>query len=274
MTPMTFRAGAVNAASPTPMFEQLANRMRAAIQAGELEPGEALPSEGEIARRVHVSRPTVREAIDVLVTEGLLRKRRGAATVVATPEPVRHIASTRYQESLDRLRAGDQEPSSAFIRDHGAKWPPAIKAAYDEVEPITDERQALELTNPDDLVLRRTLIKAADGEWTQLQYSAYPLDLVRDTPVADPDNQPWNEGTIGELYSLGIVVNGVWEKVRARPRTGFERETLDLASCPWVFEVHRRFFARVGKHTSRPVEYSVAVVSGARHAMEYYTPLQ
>jgi GntR family transcriptional regulator len=56
----------------------------ASLQAGEWKPGEAIPSELELAARFKVSQGTVRKAIDELATDNLLVRRQGKGTFVAT----------------------------------------------------------------------------------------------------------------------------------------------------------------------------------------------
>ena len=79
----------LNAASPLPLYHQLAELLRAGIRAGEYPPGERIPSEPELAKRHSIGRPTVRQATDLLVQRGLVERRRGSGTyVVEAPEEV------------------------------------------------------------------------------------------------------------------------------------------------------------------------------------------
>jgi len=68
--------------SPVPLYRQLADRLSAAIERGRFPVGERIPSEHELSRRYGVGRPTVRQATEVPVRRGLLRRRRGAGTCV------------------------------------------------------------------------------------------------------------------------------------------------------------------------------------------------
>ena len=73
---------------PTPAFSPLYQQIKALmvrdLQAGVWRPGEAIPSETELAVRFKVSQGTVRKAIDELATENLLVRRQGKGTFVAT----------------------------------------------------------------------------------------------------------------------------------------------------------------------------------------------
>ena len=73
-------------ASPafSPLYQQIKALMVRELQAGTWRPGEAIPSETELAARFKVSQGTVRKAIDELATENLLVRRQGRGTFVAT----------------------------------------------------------------------------------------------------------------------------------------------------------------------------------------------
>jgi GntR family transcriptional regulator len=73
-------------ASPafSPLYQQIKALMVRDLQAGTWRPGEAIPSETELAARFKVSQGTVRKAIDELATENLLVRRQGKGTFVAT----------------------------------------------------------------------------------------------------------------------------------------------------------------------------------------------
>ncbi len=71
--------------SPLPLYFQLQERLRAAIEAGEIEPGAQIPSEGELCRRYDVSHATVKQALGNLVNQQLLYRVRGKGTFVAEP---------------------------------------------------------------------------------------------------------------------------------------------------------------------------------------------
>jgi GntR family transcriptional regulator, transcriptional repressor for pyruvate dehydrogenase complex len=69
-------------------FEQVADQLREMILSGRLSSGQRLPTEAELCERFSVSRSTVREALRMLATEGLVRTARGATggTFVAVPQ--------------------------------------------------------------------------------------------------------------------------------------------------------------------------------------------
>src|SRR5512145_1474507 len=77
--------------SPTfsPLYRQIKDFLIRSLEAGEWGPGDAIPSEGELAARFSVSQGTVRKAIDEMAAENLLVRRQGKGTFVATHDDPR-----------------------------------------------------------------------------------------------------------------------------------------------------------------------------------------
>jgi GntR family transcriptional regulator len=85
--PMTRDASRpARAPSPTfsPLYRQIKDFLIRSLEDGEWGPGDAIPSEGELAVRFNVSQGTVRKAIDEMAAENLLVRRQGKGTFVAT----------------------------------------------------------------------------------------------------------------------------------------------------------------------------------------------
>ncbi|ODT75801.1 MAG: phage tail protein [Pelagibacterium sp. SCN 64-44] len=79
-----------------PLYLQLKRWIEDAIKRGMINPGDALPSERDLAMRADVSRVTVRKAVQHLVQDGVLVQRHGSGTFVATQTP-------RVEQSLSQL---------------------------------------------------------------------------------------------------------------------------------------------------------------------------
>jgi GntR family transcriptional regulator len=75
----------LNPQSPIPLYHQLADILMDAIRSGDYPPGSRIPSEPQLAKDYGIGRPTVRQAIDLLVRRGMLRRRRGSGTYVCEP---------------------------------------------------------------------------------------------------------------------------------------------------------------------------------------------
>ncbi len=68
----------------SPLYRQIKALLVKSLEAGDWAPGEAIPSEMELASRFRVSQGTVRKAIDEMAAENLLVRRQGKGTFVAT----------------------------------------------------------------------------------------------------------------------------------------------------------------------------------------------
>jgi len=79
---------------PIPYHYQLRELLRDEIAAGRWQVGERLPSERELCETFNLSRTTVREAIEALVNEGLLRREKGRGTFVAEPKILESLLQT------------------------------------------------------------------------------------------------------------------------------------------------------------------------------------
>ena len=89
--------------SATPLYAQIAGRLRVAVAAGELRPGEPLPSVRQLASKLRVNPATVVQAYRDLETEGFVEMRQGAGTFVKEVVPERK-ATERSKQAIDLVR--------------------------------------------------------------------------------------------------------------------------------------------------------------------------
>ena len=76
-----------------PLYHQIADRLRARIASGAYPLDSRLPTENELAEQLGVSRPTVRQALDLLDREGLVVRVKGSGTFVSQPKLVHESTS-------------------------------------------------------------------------------------------------------------------------------------------------------------------------------------
>jgi GntR family transcriptional regulator len=74
----------------SPLYQQIKGLILNSLRVGEWKPGEAIPSEMDLAARFKVSQGTVRKAIDELAADNLVVRRQGKGTFVAT-HAERHV---------------------------------------------------------------------------------------------------------------------------------------------------------------------------------------
>jgi GntR family transcriptional regulator len=89
--------------SPTPLYAQIAARIRVAVAAAELRPGDALPSVRQLAARLRVNPATVVQAYRDLETEGFVEMRQGAGTFVRDVQSDKR-ASERARQAIALVR--------------------------------------------------------------------------------------------------------------------------------------------------------------------------
>ncbi|MDR2259664.1 MAG: GntR family transcriptional regulator [Azoarcus sp.] len=79
--------------SPTfsPLYRQIKSLILQALEAGEWRPGQAIPSEQELAARFNVSQGTVRKAIDEMAADNILVRKQGKGTYVASHNDPRQM---------------------------------------------------------------------------------------------------------------------------------------------------------------------------------------
>ena len=75
-----------NHRNKTPVYQRIQNTIRKRIEAAQLTPGDAVPSERELAKTHEVSLMTARHALAGLEREGIVERRRGAGTFVSMPK--------------------------------------------------------------------------------------------------------------------------------------------------------------------------------------------
>lgn len=131
-SPSTDRAAdadrSASSAAFSPLYQQIKGLLLQSLDRGEWKPGEAIPSELELAGRFQVSQGTVRKAIDELAAENLLLRRQGKGTFVAT----HHEAKVRFRFLRLTPDDGKQPVSSSQVLEcRRVKAPADIAALLD-----------------------------------------------------------------------------------------------------------------------------------------------
>ena len=105
--------GKLDESSSLPLYQQLQRALRQAIENRVLGPDDALPPERDLAEDFHVSRITVRKAIEGLVSEGMLVRRQGSGTFVSARVEKNFSKLTSFSEDM---RARGRVPRSVWLR--------------------------------------------------------------------------------------------------------------------------------------------------------------
>jgi DNA-binding GntR family transcriptional regulator len=199
--------------SPIPLYFQIAENLKEAIQAGAIAPGERLDNELGLAEQLGVSRPTVRQAIQRLVHEGLVVRRRGLGTVVVAPRILRPVALTSLYDdlaaatpvlSIERLRFADDTPLAIMQNYLPAKLLQGRTEADLEQNGLYEllRSQGVQLHAADQVLAARR-VTAQEARLLQAPRSATVLTMTR--TAFDPAGLPIEHGRhayLADRYSF------------------------------------------------------------------------
>jgi GntR family transcriptional regulator len=234
---------AVDRASPVPLYFQLARQLEAAIEDGVLSPGSLLGNEIELAARLGLSRPTVRQAIRSLVDKGLLVRRRGIGTQVVH----RRVARPMELSSLyDDLLAAGLDPATRVLHNAPGHPPPEAAAALDVAE-------SAQVT-----VLRR--LRLAAGEPMAYLCNYLPRDLLD-----PPDRELAATGLYLLMRRHGITLHSAQQTVGARAGTDEECALLGEPPGAALLTMRRTTYDDRG----RPVEFGSHVYRASRYTFDF-----
>ncbi|MBM9505463.1 GntR family transcriptional regulator [Actinacidiphila acididurans] len=212
---------------PGALYRQVAAAIRDAIATGEYPPGTLLPSETQLIERYGVSRPTVRNAVAALRTEGLIDVVHGKGSYVrGAPTPALTIERTVSHDN-----------GGTFTLDGGAGWQQPEKPHAYRTTTTMATGPLLGLEEGEALFgVDRLLIDPTTGT-RALHQTLIPFATAEGTELADhPDTEP------AAIYALFTEAGHTlhWtETVRARMPLPDERTTLHLHDATPLLETTR-----------------------------------
>lgn len=110
----------VDKRSPIPVYYQLKNTILQKIKNGEYPPDTLIPSERELSEKLGISRMTVRQALNQLVSEGVLTRQKGKGTFVCRAK----FEQRNIMSFSEIVRARGLEPDTHLIDFlQGGKYP-------------------------------------------------------------------------------------------------------------------------------------------------------
>lgn len=227
--------------SPIPLYFQIAEDLKRQIEDGRLRPGNRLDNELELTKKLGVSRPTVRQAVQRLVEQGLVVRRRGVGTVVQPPRILRSVALTSL---YDDLRESHRHPETTVL---------------DVAETTADaEVAALLAISEGSAVLSVERLRSADGAPLAVMRNFLPAGLLAGSP-----GESLNETGLYELLrGQGITPHAGEQVIGARRATAREARLLAAARGATVLTMRRTTFDPAG----RPIEYGVHAYLADRYS--------
>ncbi|MGW7535462.1 GntR family transcriptional regulator [Amycolatopsis sp. NPDC054798] len=234
------RGIAVDPANPEPLYSQIAAQLRAAIDDGRLPAGSRLANELDLAAGLRLSRPTVRQAIQSLVNQGLLVRKRGVGTQVVRTKVARPL---RLSSLFDDLAGLGGTPSSEVL--------------VNRVEPADAETVAL-LEAPELKQVRRLKrIRCTGGEPLAIMNNVLPdgiLDVV--------DDELRSQGLYQLLRQAGVRLHSAQQSIGARLATEEDAAQLEEPPGAALLTMQRTTYDETG----RVVEYGWHVYRASRYS--------
>ena len=152
----------INKNSPVPIYHQLEEYIKQQIETGILKEEAVIPSEREYAERFQISRMTVRQAINNLVSEGYLKRQKGRGTFVNRKKVEQELQGmTSFTE--DMLSRG-MNPSSTLL---SFQIIPADKNTASDLK-----------IEENDSIYKIKRIRLADGAPMALETAYIPVQIV------------------------------------------------------------------------------------------------
>lgn len=198
--------GPIDKFSPVPLYFQIAENFRTAIESQQLRPGERLENEMLLSERLGVSRPTIRRAVQHLAQEGLVVRQRGVGTVVINRRIQRPLTLSSLHEDL---HVAGRMPATTVL-------------AAQPMEATVEVARALNL-----LVRQRVLmierVREADGRPLAIMRNYLPETLLRGIDV---EAVLARQGLYEVLRQQGVRFHTAEELIGARRATAAEAKLL------------------------------------------------
>ncbi|MGJ8572002.1 MAG: GntR family transcriptional regulator [Hoeflea sp.] len=190
-----------------PLYLQLRDHIAEVIRSGQLLPGDALPSERDLAEFSGMSRITVRKAVQDLAREGLVVQRQGSGTSVSP-------SLNRVEQSLTRL--------TSFSEDMALRGKKVRSQWLDRglFTPTVNETVALGL-KPHSLVARISRLRIADDRPLAIERAAMSPDYL-------PDPEKIGHSLYAHLDSRGFKPVRAIQRITAINLAAEDAELLEM----------------------------------------------
>jgi GntR family transcriptional regulator len=235
---------------------RVADDLRMQIEAGDLQPGDRLPTLADLAKTHRCSLTVIRRALDLLRQQGLVITRQGKGSFVRRHEPV-------VYKPQDEAKPPKTKKMDRFMQEReeeGRTGSQTIDVTLIPPPPLVAERLH---TPTGELVVARTRVRSINDVPVNTNDTHFPLDVVQGTAIMVADDIA--DGTNDYLAGLGYPQARVIDQYWCRMPTPDEAERLELGQGTPVF-VH---VATGYTADGRPVRCTINVLPGDRHTIVY-----
>lgn len=207
--------------SSQPKYQHIAEDLRSKIRSGELATGDKLPTESELREQHAAARATVRQALSVLINEGLIESVRPSGHFV------RGDVRLRYRPQQEWRPHPMSPEMDRFMTDlHQAGRKPSQTISVEIINPSAEVAERLEIKQSDLVVVRRR-VRCLDNRPWNINDSHYPFELVKGSEIMDPTDVP--RGTNQVMTDLGYDQVRAIDEIEVRMPLPDEAARLDLS---------------------------------------------
>lgn len=252
----------IDPVSDRPLYKQIADWLRNAIEHGLLVPNMRLPSETSLMRRFHTTRTTVRRALEQLAHEGRVRTQRGVGVFVKAPVRDDALIREPYDRMARHRRHRGESPLYVDAATQGLS-PAAVAQDHVDLHEVAVPRRIATWLEVDagSTVFRRRRRMWADNIPTQITTSYLPLDIA---VGALRQEHTGDGGTHARIEELGYELTEFIERLSVRMPTDAEARELRLEPGVPVVDLLQTTYAG-----ERPVECFTSVIAGDRYVFRY-----
>ena len=218
--------------SPVPLHAQAEELFRKMIEMPEYRKGEFLPNEVDLAKMLGISRNTIRQALNKLVYEGLLLRKKGVGTTVADRSV--NSKGSNWMSFTQEMKAKGLAPKTFELK---VSW----------VLPDQDIMSALGILSKKKVLKLERLRGLEDGPFVYFVSYFHP----RVGLTGEEDFTRLLYDILEEDYSTIASVSR--EEITARAADDFLAGKLQISSCDPVL-VRKRIIFDPG---DRPIEYNI-----------------
>ena len=195
--------------SPVPLYHQLQDILRSEIARKVHTVGGKLPSEHELCRAYGVTRPTVRQALEGLVREGLVHKHRGKGAFVARASVQTEVTGLALKEMLSELEKMAQHGLTADeVEKVRAQDRAAVVQTYETVDSIAQRLASLAMLGlPPSFDVQATRARQAA---TEADLNALARSHVGPSDATIVVVGP-SEKVLPQLEKLGLGAPQMWD---------------------------------------------------------------
>ncbi|WFA03627.1 GntR family transcriptional regulator [Bacillus sp. HSf4] len=218
-------------------YEYISNEMRRRIQEECYPVDQPIPDELSLAKEFSCSRMTMKRALDILVSEGMLYRKRGHGTFIVKSSIQDLPVSVTDRENLGLTKLLANKQIESRIIQFDVEFP----------SPEVADRLSIEKSVPVYHIIR---LRKVEGEPYVIEETYMPSNVIRELNEDVLHSSVYRHIT----ETLKLTIAGSHRKIRADKPTELDRKYLECAADDPVLEVEQVAFLNTGE----PFEYSFA----------------